>query len=66
MHVIINGDAHTLHEGLTIAGLIAHLGLNQRRIAVEVNRDIVAREDYAQRVLTDGDHIEIVHFVGGG
>jgi len=66
VHVIINGDAHTLHEGLTIAGLIAHLGLNQRRIAVEVNRDIVAREDYAQRVLTDGDHIEIVHFVGGG
>ena len=66
MHVVINGEAQTLTAGLTIADLISQLGLNQRRIAVELNREIVARERYGERALRDGDQIEIVHFVGGG
>ena len=66
MHVIINGEAQTLTDGVTIAALITQLGLNQRRIAVELNREIVAREHYGARALADGDHVEIVHFVGGG
>ena len=66
VQVILNGEQQTLSEGLTIAGLIDHLGLNQRRIAVEVNREIVAREQYTVRALANGDQVEIVHFVGGG
>jgi thiamine biosynthesis protein ThiS len=66
VHVIINGEAQTLTAGLTIADLITQLGLNRRRIAVEVNREIVARERYGDRALGEGDQIEIVHFVGGG
>jgi sulfur carrier protein len=66
VQVILNGEQRTLSEGLTIAGLIDHLGLNQRRIAVEVNREIVAREQYPVRALANGDQVEIVHFVGGG
>ncbi|MFN8627817.1 MAG: sulfur carrier protein ThiS [Candidatus Binatia bacterium] len=66
MQVIINGDAHTLAEGVTIADVVNRLGLNRRRIAVERNREIVAREAYGSLVLADGDCIEIVHFVGGG
>lgn len=66
MQVIINGEAQTLAEGVTIADLVSRLGLNQRRIAVELNREIIAREEYASVVLADGDRLEIVHFVGGG
>lgn len=66
MHVIINGESQRLSDGLTIAALISQLGLNQRRIAVEVNHEIVARELYPARTLAEGDCVEIVHFVGGG
>jgi thiamine biosynthesis protein ThiS len=66
VHVIINGEAQTLSGDLTIADLIGQLGFNQRRIAVELNREIVAREHYGDRALREGDEIEIVHFVGGG
>jgi len=64
--VIINGEPQRLTDGVTIADLINQLGLNQRRIAVEVNRDIIGREHYAAQALRDGDEVEIVHFVGGG
>jgi len=66
VHVIINGEAQTLTAGLTVADLISQLGLNRRRIAVELNREIVAREHYGDRALSEGDQIEIVHVVGGG
>jgi thiamine biosynthesis protein ThiS len=51
---------------MTLADLVAELGLRAKRIAVEVNRDIVPREEYEQCRLHAGDEIEIVHFVGGG
>jgi thiamine biosynthesis protein ThiS len=51
---------------MTLADLVAELGLGTKRIAVEVNRDIIPREDYATCRLNAGDEIEIVHFVGGG
>jgi len=51
---------------MTLADLAAELGLGEKRIAVEVNRDIIPREEYANCHLRDGDEIEIVHFVGGG
>lgn len=51
---------------MTVADLVAELGLGARRIAVEVNREIVPREDYAHCRLHAGDAIEVVHFVGGG
>jgi len=66
VRVTINGAAQNVLDGLTITALITHLGLTQRRIAVEVNREIIARDHYSGHALTDGDQIEIVHFVGGG
>jgi len=63
---MVNGEPQELSDALTVAGLIAQLSLNGRRIAVEVNREILAREAYTERVLADGDEVEIVHFVGGG
>ena len=66
MRVVVNGESQTLSDGVTVAHLIADLGLNQRRIAVEVNREIIARETYPARTLAENDEVEIVHFVGGG
>jgi len=66
VRVIINGETHNVLDGLTIAALINQLGLHRRRIAVELNREIVARNEYPARALADGDQVEIVHFVGGG
>jgi thiamine biosynthesis protein ThiS len=66
MRVILNGEPQDLNEGLTVSQLVEQLRLNGRRIAVEINRAILARDDYAVRALHAGDEIEIVHFIGGG
>ncbi|MGH7893457.1 MAG: sulfur carrier protein ThiS [Candidatus Binatia bacterium] len=63
---MVNDEARTLPAGATVADLVAALGLGPRRIAVEVNREIVPRGTYAATVLCEGDAIEIIHFVGGG
>lgn len=66
MRVTINGEPQAVTEGLTVAQLVSELHLAQRRIAVEINRELVARERYPAHHLRDGDQIEIVQFVGGG
>src|SRR5262249_48388626 len=66
VHVTINGEPEGLTDGMTIADLVARLGLSQRRIAVELNRSIIARERSSATSLREGDEVEIVHFVGGG
>lgn len=66
MRVTLNGETRQLSEGTTVDRLVQQLGLNGRRIAVEVNQRIVARGDYVRHALSDGDVIEIVHFIGGG
>ncbi len=64
--ITLNGDARRVTAGTTIAGLAAELGLNPLKIAVERNLAIVPRSTLADVLLTDGDQLEIVHFVGGG
>jgi len=66
MRVTVNGDARDVRDGLTIDELIAALDMGARRIAVEVNLDVVPRDAYARRALCDGDVVEIVQFIGGG
>jgi thiamine biosynthesis protein ThiS len=64
--VTINGQAREIPEGLTVAALVAHLGLTAGPVAVEVNREIVPRASHATHPIAANDTIEIVHFVGGG
>ncbi|HUE30400.1 MAG TPA: sulfur carrier protein ThiS [Verrucomicrobiae bacterium] len=66
MDVTVNGESRAMDAGTTVADLVATLGLGPRRIAVEVNRAVVPRADYAVTALRDGDAVEIIHFVGGG
>jgi thiamine biosynthesis protein ThiS len=66
MTLTINGEPHSVPDGLTLTALIAHLGMKGDRVAVERNREIVSRTTWAEVVLAEGDRLEIVHFVGGG
>jgi thiamine biosynthesis protein ThiS len=66
MHVTINGESHTLDEGMTVAELIRQRGTEPRRVAVEVNKELVRRVNFDQTRINEGDQIEIVSFVGGG
>jgi sulfur carrier protein len=66
MKLQINGDAGDFTDSLSLAGLIEQLGMKADRVAVELNREIIPRSQWAQTSLRDGDRLEIVHFVGGG
>ena len=64
--VVINGQARAVNTGTTVEMLIAELGLGDRRVAVERNREVIPRAAHATTVLADGDRLELVTFVGGG
>jgi thiamine biosynthesis protein ThiS len=66
MRIMLNGDPFTVENPTTIAGLLAELGIDPRRVAVERNEEIVKRDRYAATAIAEGDQIEIVNFVGGG
>lgn len=63
--ITLNGEARQVREG-SIADLVASLGLDVKKVAVERNREIVPRSTLADVALAEGDSLEIVHFVGGG
>jgi sulfur carrier protein len=66
MQITVNGDPHDVPEGLTVRGLVEHLGLTEGPVAVERNREVVPRAKHPNTPLSAGDVLEIVHFVGGG
>ena len=66
MTLHINGDPHQVPTGLTVATLLLHLGIDARRVAVELNESVVKRMRYEGTPLAEGDRVEIVNFVGGG
>lgn len=66
MNLILNGEPRTFSGLSNIAGLMAALGLDGRKVAVERNLEIVPRSAYLTTQVVDGDRIEIVHFIGGG
>jgi thiamine biosynthesis protein ThiS len=66
MKLIVNGTGKDIADGATIVGLLGGLGLSDDRVAVELNRVIIQRDNYADVMLKDGDVLEIVGFVGGG
>ncbi|WP_374570331.1 sulfur carrier protein ThiS [Phenylobacterium sp.] len=66
MQLTINGEERSFSSVRDVAGLVAALGLDARKVAVERNLEIVPRSAYDTTALADGDRIEIVHFIGGG
>ncbi|MBM4243608.1 MAG: sulfur carrier protein ThiS [Deltaproteobacteria bacterium] len=66
MEIRLNGEPRDVGDGISITDLLNELGLGERRVAVERNRDIVPRTEYGTTRLAAGDELEVVQFVGGG
>ena len=66
MRILLNGETMETADGCTVEELLRQLGISRERVAVELNADIVPKAGYERQLLSDGDKIEIVHFVGGG
>lgn len=66
MRIIVNGDPREVGDASTLLDLLKRLDLDPRTVVVEHNREIVRRPRLAEVSLSDGDAVEVVHFVGGG
>jgi thiamine biosynthesis protein ThiS len=66
LHILLNGERHELAAPLSVAALLEELGIDTRRVAVERNLVVVRRGLYSTEIVSDGDEIEVVNFVGGG
>ena len=66
MNLTVNGEPRAFAALASLLDLVAALGLDARKVAVEHNLEIVPRSAYGRTALADGDRIEIVHFIGGG
>jgi len=66
INIVLNGALREVAENLSVGKLLDAEGYAQRKVAVEVNREIVPKSQHAQRILSEGDRIEIVHAIGGG
>jgi sulfur carrier protein len=66
LQLTVNGERRGFEGVADLADLVAALGLDARKVAVERNLEIVPRSAYPATALLDGDRIEIVHFIGGG
>ena len=66
VNVSVNGEPRRVSAGVTITQMLAELGLDPQRVAVERNRDVVPRSSLSDVMVENGDEYEIVHFVGGG
>lgn len=66
MKITINGETQTVADSISVGELIDELNLSGRRLAVEVNRDIIPRSQHRQHRLRENDVVEVVHAIGGG
>jgi len=66
LHITVNGEARTAASGATVAALLASMGVDPTRVAIERNEEVIPRATWSAAPLADGDRLEIVSFVGGG
>ena len=66
MQIVVNDESRRVAENTSVAALLAELNLADRPVAVEVNLELVPRAAHADRVLHEGDRLEVVTLVGGG
>lgn len=66
MHIQVNGELRGVNDGTTVAGLLRELDIRVDRVAVELNLEILAKDEFGTKCLHEGDRIEILSFIGGG
>jgi sulfur carrier protein len=66
MKILLNGESRALTNKACLKQLVSELGLDNKRLAIEVNQEIVPRSEYSTHLLQESDQVEIVHAIGGG
>lgn len=66
MKILVNGDELEIKDSATVEDLIIHLSLTKKRLAVEVNQNIISKSRHSETHLSPNDTIEIIHAIGGG
>jgi sulfur carrier protein len=66
MRLVVNGEEQQVGQSTTVKQLLASMGLADTLVAVERNEEVVPRAQHESAELTEGDRVEVVHFVGGG
>lgn len=66
MEIHINGEKRSFEAGMTVLGLLEEVVSAPDGVAVELNLKIIDRKEFSSTVLTEGDSLEIIRFVGGG
>jgi len=66
IQLVVNGERREFEKNATVARVLEQLGTPLERVAVELNLQILDKQDYSRTVLNDGDRLEIINFVGGG
>jgi len=66
MNIQVNGEGRTANAGVTVAELLRELNIRPDRVAVEVNTEVLNRQEFERRGLCEGDRVEIISFIGGG
>ena len=66
IQIILNGKPHNIKEKTNIISLLETLSLSEKKVAIEINEEVVRRDNYVKKILLAKDRVEIVHFIGGG
>lgn len=66
IRLFVNGETREFDKDATVASLLEKLGTPPERVAIELNLQVLDKQEYARTVLKDGDRLEIISFVGGG
>lgn len=66
MVITVNGERRETAPGTTVSGLLRELEIRADRVAVELNLEILEKQDFERRALCEGDRVEILSFIGGG
>ena len=66
MKILINGESKEINQDLNLNELLKHFSLPSERIAIELNREVVRKKDWENIKVSEGDKLEVIHFVGGG
>lgn len=66
MNVFLNGEVREVPDNFNLEQLLQHFSLPSRRVAIELNKDVVRRADWTSIKVSESDKIEVIHFVGGG
>jgi sulfur carrier protein len=66
IQIILNGKPHNIKEKTNIISLLETLSLSEKKVAIEINEEVIPRNNYDKKILLAKDRVEIVHFIGGG